>query len=96
MNFRRAVFLLVVFFMLAGAHLLIIAQNINLKYQLTDIKVRMGEITSQNRLLGSSVSREENLAIVESKARSSLGMLFPEKVFYIVDTKEASRKNVIL
>ncbi|MFA6431425.1 MAG: hypothetical protein WCV91_03475 [Candidatus Margulisiibacteriota bacterium] len=96
MNFRRAVFLLVLFFLLAGVHLLIVAQNINLKYQLTDIKIKLGEITSQNRLIGSSVSREENLAIIESKARSSLGMLFPEKIIYIVDTKEATRKNVIL
>ena len=96
MNFRRAVFLLIVFFLLAGAHLLIVAQNINLKYQLTDIKVKLGEISSQNRLLGSNVSREENLSLVEAKAKSSLGMVYPEKILYIVDTREASRKNVIL
>ena len=91
MNFRRAVFVLTVFLLLAGIHLFIAAQNIGLKYQITDLKIQASELSSKNRRLNALASKEENLAAVEKTARKKLGMLYPEKIIYITGSKEAGR-----
>ena len=83
MNFKSALFMLIVILLLAGTHLFIYAQNISLKYQETDIKIRLSELHSQNRQLGSEVSKSENLAYVEKMAKEKLGMIYPEKIKYI-------------
>lgn len=93
MNFRRAVFILVVFLILSGIHLYIYARNINLKYQITDIKVKLSELRSHNRQLGSQAAKEENLAYIEKTAKEKLGMVYPEKIIYIdLNSKETSPK----
>lgn len=89
MNFRKAVFILVVFLLLSGIHLFIYAQNISLKYQVTDLKVKLSELNSRNRQLEARLAREENLALVEKTAKGKLGMIYPEKIIYIVGSKEA-------
>lgn len=91
-NFRRAIFILVVFLLLAGLHLIIYAQNIGLNYQLTDLKVKYGELLSRNRQLRSQVARGENLGLVEQAAKSKLGMAYPEAVIYIVGSREVAPK----
>ena len=83
MNFRKALSILSVLLILAGIHLFFYAQNISLKYQITDLKVKLNELISQDRLLGSLVSREENLSYVEKIAKGKLGMIYPEKIIYI-------------
>ncbi len=47
-SFRLAVFILAVFLFLAGLHLIIFAQNVGLKYQVTDLKVKLTELTGKN------------------------------------------------
>lgn len=89
MNFRRAVFILVVFLLLAGIHLFVYAQNISLKYEITDLKVKLSELNSRNRQLEARAAREENLAAVEKTAKEKLGMTYPEKIIYIVGSTEA-------
>lgn len=90
MNFRKAVFILTVFLVLAGIHLFIYTQNIGLKYRVTDLKVRLSELNSGNRQLESQVIEEENLAYVEKVAKEKLGMIYPEKIIYILGTEEAN------
>jgi cell division protein FtsB len=92
MNFRLATSILVFFLLLAGAHLYIYTQNISLKYQLTDLKVRLGELQSANRQLGGQIARGENLAFVEQYATRKLGMIYPEQIIYIVGTREVIPK----
>ena len=89
-NFRLAVFVLSVFLLLAGSHLFISAQNISLKYEGTDLKVKLNELVSRNWQLGGQVARQENLGAIEKSARGSLGMIYPEQVIYIRASKEAS------
>ncbi len=91
MNFRVAVTVLVVFVILAGTHLFIYAQNINLKYKLTDSKIKISELNSANRILGSQVARAENLPQVEKIARGKLGMVYPENINYIVEGKAIAK-----
>lgn len=90
MNFRRAVFILVVFLLLAGIHLFVYAQNISLKYELTDLKVKLSELNSRKRQLASQVAREENLGYVEKTAKEKLKMIYPERIIYILPTREAA------
>lgn len=88
-EFRRALSILGLFLGLSAIHLFIYAQNVSLKYHLTDKKILFSELSSQNRQLGSMVSREENLSQVEKIAKEKLGMIYPEKINYIFSSKEA-------
>ncbi|MCU0640627.1 MAG: septum formation initiator family protein [Candidatus Margulisbacteria bacterium] len=90
MNFRLATTTLLFFVFLAGVHLYFYAQNISLKYQVTEIKIRLNEQKNANRQLGGQVARAENLAYVEEYATNKLKMIYPEQVIYIVGTREVN------
>jgi cell division protein FtsB len=83
-KFRRAVFILIVIVALAGIHLYIYTQNIGLKYRITDLKIKLGELRSKNRKLGSQVAKKESLVYIEKTAKEKLNMIYPEKVNYIL------------
>ena len=83
-NFRKAVAILVLFLVLAGIHLFISAQNIGLKYKITDLKIKLAELSSLSRTLGSQMSQGEDLGYVEKTAKTKLGMIYPENITYIV------------
>lgn len=89
-GFRRAVFTLIVFVILAGIHLFIYTQNMSLKYKNTDLKIKLGEIRSKNRQLGSSVARKESLSYIENFAREKLGMVYPKNIKYLLVSAEAT------
>jgi cell division protein FtsB len=84
--------ILLFFLGLAAIHLFFSAQNISLKYRTTDIKVKLNELKSANRLLNGQVARGEKLDYVEEYARSKLGMVYPEQIIYIVGTKMVNPK----
>ena len=92
MNFRLALSILLFFVLLAGIHLFFSAQNITLKYRVTDSKMKLNELTSASRQLGGEVSRAENLGYVEEYATGKLGMIYPEQITYIVGTGEVIPK----
>jgi len=93
MNFLRAVITLFIFVVLAGIHLYVFTQNVNLNYSVTDLKIKLGELRSRNRYLGSKVAEKEDLSVIEKVAREKLGMFYPEEINYILVTPEASGKN---
>jgi cell division protein FtsB len=82
---RRAVLILSLFVLLAGVHLFIFTQNISLKYKVTDLKIRLSEIQSKNRQLGSQVAKKENLPYIEKIAKEKLNMVYPEEINYILE-----------
>lgn len=82
-KFRKAVLVLIIFVVLAGVHLFIYTQNIDLKYKTTDLKIKLKEIRSKNRELISQVAKKENLPYIEKIAREKLDMIYPEKINYI-------------
>jgi cell division protein FtsB len=88
MNFRKYVFVIIFFLVLAGIHLFIYTHNIALKYRITELKIKLSELNSGNRALGSLAAKEENLAHVEKAAREKLGMIYPERIIYILETRE--------
>ncbi|MDD5594596.1 MAG: septum formation initiator family protein [Candidatus Margulisbacteria bacterium] len=90
-GFRKAVSILVLFLTLAGTHLFIFAQNISLKYQITDLKIKLNELTSQTKALGSQASRGEDLAVVERIAKTKLDMVYPEDITYITTSAPGKR-----
>ncbi|MFC1511488.1 septum formation initiator family protein [Candidatus Margulisiibacteriota bacterium] len=92
-KFRRAVFILTVFVLLAAIHLFFNTQNIKHKYVVTDLKIKLGELRSKNRNLGSRVAGKENLAHIEKVAREKLRMIYPSKINYILpDQTDSSKK----
>jgi len=92
MNFRLAVFILIFFLCLSGLHLFIFAQNMTVKYRLNEIKIKLGEVKSQNRILEVNLARAVNLGEVEKSAKGKLEMVYPEEILYIVGTREVSPK----
>ena len=88
MNFRLALTTLLFFVLLAGGHLFFTAQNIALKYRVTELKTKLNALKDANRQLGGQVALGENLAYVEEYAKSKLGMIYPERLTYIVGTAE--------
>ncbi len=92
-KFRRAVFILSIFVVLAGIHLYIYTQNIGLKYRVTDLKVKLSEIVSQNRSLTGRVAEKENLDYIEKYAREKLNMVYPEGITYIVPSRSSPEKG---
>lgn len=90
-GFRRAVFILILLVVLAGLHLFVYTQNMSLKYNMTDLKIKLGELRRENRLLGSQIAQKENLSGIEKTAREKLEMTYPEEITYILISKEANR-----
>ena len=93
MNFLRAVATLFIFVVLAGIHLYVYTQNINLNYSVTDLKIKLGELRSRNRYLGSKVAEKEDLSAIEKAAREQLDMFYPEEINYILATPEGSGRD---
>ncbi|MFC1637694.1 hypothetical protein ACFL1W_01600 [Candidatus Margulisiibacteriota bacterium] len=89
MKFKRAVLILVTFVALSGIHLYIYTQNINIKYRVTDLKVKLTGLRTRNRLRGLEVARKENLSHIENTAKNKLGMIYPEQINYVVASGEA-------
>lgn len=92
-KFRQAVLILVIFLILAGIHLFIYTQNIDLKYKATDLKTKLNELRSTNRLIGSQVAKKENLSYIEKIAKEKLDMIYPEKVNYILRPQGKTEKS---
>jgi cell division protein FtsB len=92
-NFRKAVAVLVLFLALAGVHLYVSARNIGLKYQITDLKIKLAELNSLSRTLGSRLSQGEDLGYIEKAAKTRLGMVYPEDITYIVMDARGRRSS---
>ncbi len=92
MKFRRAVLILIIFVILSGIHLFIYTQNINLKYRVIDLKIKLNELRSKNRLLGSQVAKKGNLSYIEHVARKKLGMIYPKEINYILTGSEEAHR----
>ena len=88
-GFRKAVFTLVLFVILSGIHLFIYTQNMNIKYRVTDLKIKLSEIRSKTRLLGSKVAKKEQLSYIEEFAKEKLNMAYPKTMNYILISPEA-------
>jgi cell division protein FtsB len=84
MKFKRAVLILIIFVALAGIHLYIYTQNIDIKYRVTDLKTKLTRIRTRNRQLGITVAKKENLSYIENVAKNKLGMIYPEKINYVL------------
>jgi len=93
MSFRKAVFILIVFLVLSGIHLYIYVQNVALKYQITDLKIKLSELASRERDLKVKIAEKENLAVIEKIAREKLGMIYPEKIIYLLVTSEGTSES---
>lgn len=88
---RKILFVLFLILAMGLVHLYINTQNIALKYKITENKVGLNELRSQNRLLGSQVAGKEDLGQIEKIAQTSLNMAYPAKITYLALSREAFR-----
>ncbi|MFA6169887.1 MAG: septum formation initiator family protein [Candidatus Margulisiibacteriota bacterium] len=88
MKFKQILMGLGFFLLLCGIHLFFNAQNIRLKYEVTDLKIRHQELISRNRELGTKIAIIENLDSIDQIAKSRLNMYYPEEITYVVPSKE--------
>lgn len=88
-NIRFFIWLSAIALVLMVLHLYIHTKSITLKYESTNLKLKYRELKSKNRYYESKLSADEALNKVEKKAQQ-LGMQYPEKINYIVFTKEAN------
>jgi cell division protein FtsB len=93
MKFKRAVFILTVFVVLAGVHLFITTQNIDLKYRVTDLKIKLSGIRDRNRELAVKAAGKENLPYIEKTAKEKLDMVYPKKINYVLPGQPAPRPD---
>ncbi|KAF0133424.1 MAG: hypothetical protein FD145_1287 [Candidatus Saganbacteria bacterium] len=74
---------------LALVHLFIVTSSVGLKYNAASLKIKYGKLYAESRRLNYFVAKKENLSRIDSMAVSKLGMVYPEKIDYIViGTKE--------
>lgn len=90
MKFMQAISVLAAIVFLAIIHLYIYTKNITLKFEVNDLKVKLSNIRSINRQLGSLVAQKESLDRVEKIAKQKLGMTYPEEIIYLETTLEAA------
>ena len=69
-------------------HLYILTKNHALKYEVANMKIKLKELRSANRIMASKLSAQEALPAIEKKA-ALMGMAYPEKINYILITQEA-------
>ncbi|MBU0501710.1 MAG: cell division protein FtsL [bacterium] len=92
-KFRRAILILIIFVILAGIHLAINTQNIDLKYNLTDLRAKSTKLQANNRSLAIEVARLEDLHSIEKLATEKFNMLYPSEINYLIKGSAVSENN---
>ncbi len=91
MNFRKALFVLATIVALSIVHLSIYTQNINLKYEVEDLKKTLGKLQGDLRYLRSIAAKKKSLKRIENIAVNKLNMVRPDKINYIKSSTEEAR-----
>ncbi|HTY13828.1 MAG TPA: hypothetical protein VMD02_06545 [Candidatus Omnitrophota bacterium] len=88
---RRYSFLIAIVILLALTHLFIFTGSVGLKYDSAKLKIEFDKDYQENRMLRYLESKGESLGHVEQVSASKLGMVYPEKVEYILDGSVEAR-----
>ena len=72
-------------------HLYIFTKSVATKYEIADLKVKLKELKSRNRVIASKLANEESLPKIEKESSEKLKMYYPETVNYIVVSGEAKQ-----
>ena len=89
----RALIFFFVFISMTLIHLVLNSYIISSGYKTNDLTKQLNELRSRNRDLAAYVSGEFSLDRIEKKARQSLGMVYPEKVDFIIVSGEAESET---
>ena len=88
----KALIFLFVFISMTMIHLVLNSYIISSGYKTNDLAKKLNELRSKNRDLSAYVSGEFSLDKIEKKARQSLNMVYPEKVEFIIVSREADSR----
>jgi len=88
MKIRKALLALAFIVALSIIHLSIYTQNINLKYEVEDLKGTLHKLQKDLRFLGSIAAKKKNLKRIENIAVNKLNMVRPDKINYIKSSTE--------
>ncbi|OGC21745.1 hypothetical protein A3J90_00480 [candidate division WOR-1 bacterium RIFOXYC2_FULL_37_10] len=84
----KYIILLIVILFLVLLHLYIQTKSITLKYEGTNLKIKLKDIKIKNRILASMLAKEESLYRIEKRAKEELGMSYPKDINYIIIREE--------
>ena len=85
----KALIFLFVFLSMNMIHLLLNSNIISSGYDTNSLGKKLNELKSRNRDLSAHISGEFSLGKIEKKARQSLNMVYPEKIEFIIVSREA-------
>ena len=85
----KALIFLFVFISMNIIHLILNSFIISSGYKTNDLEKKLNEFKSRNRDLSAYISGEFSLDKMEKKARQSLNMVYPEKIEFIIVSREA-------
>jgi cell division protein FtsL len=83
MRIRNALLILLLILVFSIIHLAIHTRNINLKYEVEELKGTLKKIQREKRDLGSTAAEKKNLGRIENIARNKLKMVRPDKINYV-------------
>ena len=80
---KRAIIIMLVIVSLAIIHLILQVKIMGLGYEIQKLKKNLETLVSENRSLGAIVAKEESLPRIEKIATEKLGMVKPDKLYYL-------------
>lgn len=90
MNFRWALATILIVLVLSAVHLSIYTGNINLKYEVENLKRTLIGLKLDIRQLQAINAQNNNLDRIERIAKGPLGMVRPDKLNYVIISSEVS------
>ena len=88
----KALIFLFVFIFMTMIHLWLNSYIISEGYKSNELAKELNELRGRNRELLARIASASHLGKIESKARSELNMVYPEKVTFILISGEARKK----
>jgi len=89
MNHKVAVFVFLIVW-ISAIHLLINQQTISVGYENNSLNKELSELRNKNREVAAEASKLSKFDRIESIAKNSLNMKYPEKVSFIIATVEGN------
>jgi len=90
MGLKRALAVLGVIVALSAIHLGISTKNIDLKYEVEDLKRNLSALQAETRGLRSITASKSTLRRIEKIAVGKLGMIRPDEMHYVETTSKES------
>lgn len=87
-NIGKILLIIFIFLIMGVTHLTIHTHNMQLSYEIDQLKSKLSVIYNKNRVLSTQVAQKSSLGRIEKIARDSLNMIYPKDMNYILKEKQ--------